>query len=186
MSARATVLVNYAGYQIGWLAVLLGAGAGYDVQGTALAVALTAGHLWLADDRRTEVWLLLAALVTGGLVESWQIASGTYRLLAGVPAAGLPPWWLLTLWGQFATTFRFSLAQVMTRPVRAAVLGALGGPLAFLAGERLGAVALTVPLLPGLLRLAVAWAAALLWLAWLTRRMAGPLPAGYRPRSGRA
>jgi hypothetical protein len=45
------------------------------------------------------------------------------------------------MWAQFATTFRFSLRTMITRPIPAALFGAAGGPIAFLAGERLGAVA---------------------------------------------
>jgi Protein of unknown function (DUF2878) len=54
--------------------------------------------------------------------------------------------WLLVMWGQFATTFRFSLRGVMRRPLFAGLFGATGGPIAFLAGERLGAVILLPPL----------------------------------------
>lgn len=170
MSARATFLLNYVAYQVGWLAAIAGAATGHGTAGAALACALTAAHVLLARDRRGEAALVMAALLTGVAVESWQIASGTYRLLEGAPAAGVP-FWLLMLWAQFATTFRFSLARVMTHPPRAMLFGAIGGPLAFLAGERLGAVALQVPLGPGLARLVVAWALALAVLAWLTQRM---------------
>jgi len=121
------------------------------------------------------------ALATGAVVESWQIAAGTYRLLDGVPAVGLPPAWLLVLWAQFATTFRFSLARVMTRPWAAALFGAAGGPLAFLAGERLGAVTLSLPMVPVLLRLVAGWAIALVWLSWLTRSAGAGPATGYRP-----
>ena len=64
------------------------------------------------------------------------------------------------------------------------LFGAVGGPIAFLAGERLGAVVLQVPLLPGLLRLVVAWALALAALAWFVPRRSG-CPGAYRAvRSG--
>ena len=171
MSTRSTFLLNYGAYQIGWLAAIGGAATGHGTAGAVFACVLTALHLVLARDRRGEAALVAAALLTGLTVEWWQIASGTYRLLEGVPATGVPLW-LLMLWAQFATTFRFSLARVMTHPARAMLFGAIGGPLAFLAGERLGAVALQVPLGPGLVRLVVAWALALAGLAWLTRRLA--------------
>lgn len=61
----------------------------------------------------------------------------------------------MAMWAQFATTFRFSLRSVMTKPIRAALFGAAGGPVAFLVGDRLGAVILLPPLVPGLLRLSI-------------------------------
>lgn len=185
MSARAAFLLNYLAYQTGWCAAIIGAAYGLGTPGAAVALALTAGHLWLAHDRAGELVLVCAALATGWLVESWQIGSGTYRILAGEPAAGAaPPLWLLALWAQFATTFRFSLASVMGRPLRAMLFGAIGGPLAFLAGERLGAVVLQAPVLSGLARLVVAWALALLWLSWLTRRARRAGAGAYRPGAG--
>lgn len=184
MSPRATYLLNYGAYQLGWLAAILGAAAGYGTAGAGVGFALTAGHVLLARDRRGELTLVVAALVCGMAVESWQIASGTYRVLADASPGGLPPLWLLALWAQFATTFRFSLRRIMTDPRAALVFGALGGPIAFLAGERLGAVVLAVPLGPGLARLVVAWALALAALASGARRLAAPAD-GYRPIGGR-
>lgn len=185
MNARATYLLNYVAYQLGWLAALLGAAAGHGTAGAVVAFALTVAHVLLARDRRGELVLVLAALAAGVAVESWQIASGTYRVLAGAPLGVLPPLWLLALWAQFVTTFRFSLRRIMTDPRAALVFGALGGPIAFLAGERLGAVVLQVPLGPGLARLVVAWAVALAALAWGARRLAAPAE-GYRPIAGRS
>lgn len=180
MSARATFVLNYVAYQAGWLGALVGAATGHGTAGAVLAACLTAGHVGLARDRRGEAVLVVAALGAGLAVESWQLAAGTYRLLAGTPAVTVPLW-LLMLWAQFATTFRFSLARLMTRPGAAILFGAIGGPLAFLAGQRIGAVALQEPLTPALVRLMVAWALALGGLAWLTRRLGGG-PGRYRRR----
>ena len=179
MSARATFLLNYVAYQLGWLAAIVGAASGHGVAGASLTFALTGGHVLLARDRRGELTLVVAALAAGVAVESWQIAAGTYRVLADTPAGFLPPFWLLALWAQFATTFRFSLRRVMTRPWPAMLFGAVGGPIAFIAGERLGAVVLEVPLGPGLVRLVVAWAASLAVLAWVAAHLAAPAH-GYR------
>lgn len=185
MNPRAAYVLNYAAYQFGWLAAILGAAAGFGTAGAGIGFVLTAGHVLLARDRRGELLLVVAALVCGVAVESWQIASGTYRVLADGSPGGLPPPWLLALWAQFATTFRFSLRRIMTDPRAALVFGAVGGPVAFLAGERLGAVVLQVPLGPGLARLVVAWAAALAALAWAARRLAAPAE-GYRSMTGRS
>jgi len=184
VSPGTTWRLNYGAYQLGWLAAILGAASGHGTAGALLAGTLTAGHVLLARDRRGELRLVVAALAAGTLVESWQLAAGTYRVLADATSTGLPPPWLLALWAQFATTFRFSLRRVMTRPWAAMLFGAVGGPVAFLAGERVGAVALAVPLGPALARLVVAWALALAWLAWLARRLAAGDPLYRTWRAG--
>lgn len=106
----------------------------------------------------------------GGLVEAVQIAAGTYQFTSGTVTGGLPPPWLLIMWAQMATTFDFSLRPIVSRPMAAMAFGALGGPLAFVAGERLGAVTLQRPLTPGLLLLAISWALAMTVFALVERR----------------
>ena len=76
------------------------------------------------------------------------------------------------MWAQFATTFRFSLRSVVTRPVLAVLFGAAGGPIAFLAGERLGAVTLLPPLGQSLFRLSISWAIALVVFSAVVLRVA--------------
>jgi hypothetical protein len=63
--------------------------------------------------------------------------------------------------------------------MRAALLGAAGGPIAFLAGERLGAVTLMPPLTHGLVRLSISWAIALVVFSAVVRRAT---PAETAPR----
>jgi len=173
-------LVNYALYQIGWLACVSGGASHRPWTGFAIAIVLVGVHLALSMERPFEIRLVVLATAVGAVVEIIQIAAGTYRFTSGTVVAALPPPWLLAMWAQFATTFRSSLRPVITRPTRAALLGATGGPLAFLAGERLGAVTLLPPLTHGLLRLSISWAVALALLSAVVRRVA---PERNEPRS---
>lgn len=162
--------LNYVLYQAGWFACILGAAWQYEGAGVAVAVVLTATHVWLSRERGIELSLLAAATGVGFVAESVQIASGTYDAVSSVLPEGMPAAWLLALWAQFATTFRYSLSGIMTRPARAAAFGAVGGPLAFFAADRLGALALLPPVGPGLIRISLTWTIALLLFSGLTRR----------------
>jgi hypothetical protein len=167
---RHSTLLNYVLYQAGWFACILGAAWHRPLTGFGIAVLLTAVHVWRAEDRALESRLILLALTLGIAVEGAQAWSGTYaQFTSGSVTAWMSPPWLLAMWAQFATTFRFSMHGVMTHPWRATAFGVIGGPIAFLAGERLGAVTLAQPLLPALLRLAVAWGLALYVCARVTR-----------------
>ncbi|MEO7134484.1 MAG: DUF2878 domain-containing protein [Vicinamibacterales bacterium] len=176
---RHTHLVNYALYQVGWFACLLGAASHRPWTGFLVAMSLVGVHLALSVERSIEIRLVVLATVVGALVEAIQIATGTYRVTSGTVVDVLPPPWLLAMWAQFATTFRFSLRNVIMRPLPAVVFGAAGGPLAFVAGERLGAVTLLPPLTYGLFRLSISWAIALVVFSAVVRRIRGPQPA-YR------
>ncbi|MEO6236937.1 MAG: DUF2878 domain-containing protein [Vicinamibacterales bacterium] len=179
---RHTPLINYALYQAGWFACVLGGASHRPWTGFMIATILIVAHLTLSRDRSREVRLLVLTTAVGAVVEMVQIAAGTYGFTSGTVNDAFPPPWLLAMWAQFATTFRFSLRRVLTRPVSAALFGAAGGPLAFLAGERLGAVTLLPPLTHGLLRLSLGWAIALVVFSAVVRRVS-PQPEAPRYRA---
>lgn len=175
---RHTRLINYAIYQIGWFACVLGAASQRPWTGLVTAMILIGVHLVLSEERSIEVRLVVLATTVGAVVEMIQIAASTYRFTSGTVIDALPPPWLLALWAQCATTFRFSLRSVITRPVPAMLFGAVGGPIAFLAGERLGAVTLLPPFGNGLLRLSISWAIALAVFSVVVRRVS-PEPGAH-------
>lgn len=174
---RYSSLLNYFLYQAGWFACVLGAAARWPWSGFLVAATLLAVHLVLSAERRRELYRIALAVTMGVLVEGLHLTAGTYRFTSGTIVALLPPPWLLVMWAQMATTFDFSMRPVITRPAAAALFGAVGGPLAFLAGERLGAITLHRPLAPGLALLAISWAIAMTALAfgeqWAARRNSG-------------
>ena len=176
-------MINYALYQIGWFACVLGGASHRPWTGCLIALTLVGVHLKRSLERSREVRLIALATAFGVIVEMFQIAVSTYRSTSGTVIDALPPAWLLMMWAQFATTFRHSLRPVIMRPARAALLGAAGGPLAFLAGERLGAVTLLPPLTHGLVRLSISWAVALALFSVVLRRVA-PEPDAPRSRTG--
>lgn len=184
LSAGTTRLINAALYQAGWFACVLGAAGGHGAAGAAVAAGLVGVHLVLSRDRRRDIAVMAAALGLGIATEAGQIASGTYASLGVTPPTGLPPAWLLLLWVQFGTTFRYGLHPITTRTWRAMLFGAVGGPMAFLAGEALGAVVLRRPLAGSLARLAAGWALAMTLVA-LARRGEALMAAPRYRRPGR-
>ena len=79
------------------------------------------------------------------------------------------PGWLVVLWLMFAGTLFRSLAFLQDRLLLAAALGALSGPLSYIAGMRLGAAETTHPDSIVALAMAPAWAVLLPLLARLAR-----------------
>ncbi|MEO5894106.1 MAG: DUF2878 domain-containing protein [Vicinamibacterales bacterium] len=168
---RQTQWINYALYQIGWFACVLGGASQRPWTGFLIAGFLIAIHLFLSVQRSLEGRLVILAIVVGVIVETLHVRAGVYRLTSGMVVDALPPPWLIAMWAQFATTLRFSLRTVIARPLPAALFGAVGGPLAFVAGERLGAVTLLPPLMNGLLHISISWAIALLVFFAVVRRV---------------
>jgi hypothetical protein len=152
-------LWNFIQFQTGWFAVVLGAAFGHPWLG-ALAVMALLGINLLVDSRPLQeaTFLLLVGLL-GWLWESLLHGVGLVEYQPGAgpfPFQWMAPLWMAALWMNFASTLNFSLAWLHGRPLLAALCGAVGGPLAFFAGEKLGAITLSGGLVT-LGVLAVAW-----------------------------
>ncbi|KAF1008909.1 MAG: hypothetical protein GAK28_00541 [Luteibacter sp.] len=149
--------VNLVGYQVLWFALVIGAARGAPewplLAGALFVIVQVAFSGHIAGECRLLGMAVLFALVVDGvpaILGWWRYASPSPSL----PPGGAPAW-ILMLWLCFATTLRRSLSFIRFRPVWAAVLGAIGAPLAYL-GAAHGWMAVMLPQPP---HLAVAWLA---------------------------
>ena len=151
--STAAKLINFVLFQVVWFAAVDGAAEGSLLVGPACAIAFAIVHLLLVDERRRFAEFLFLAGVTllGALLDSGLFAIGAtsyptsgHEVIGSWPPeiSWLPPAWILSLWLAFACLPRFSLSWMRGRYVLAAGFGAIGGPLSYLAGVRLGGVAL--------------------------------------------
>jgi hypothetical protein len=160
------VLVNIVLFQLGWFACVLGAANGYAREGALAAALIVALHVARAPRPKREAALALAAALLGLVFESALVWAGWVRVEDGI-------YWLVALWALFATTLNESLRMLQTRPWIAALSGAVGGPLAYCAGARAGALDFVQPAAM-LAALAVGWAVATPALLSLARRLNVP------------
>lgn len=146
-------LVNLLIYNLVWLICILGG------NGLAwLGLLLVGGHFLLSPYRRQDALLATTVLGAGLLVDGVLNGIGFFSL----GSSQFPiPLWLATIWLALATLPNHSLEWMKRRPLLSVLFGALGGPLAYWGGARLGAATFNWPLLDSLVVLAVVWA--LLW-----------------------
>ena len=71
---RRAYLVNYALYQIGWFACVLGGASHRPWTGCLIALTLVGVHLTRSLERSIEVRLMALATAVGAIVEMGQIA----------------------------------------------------------------------------------------------------------------
>jgi hypothetical protein len=163
-----TLLVNFALYQIGWFAIVLGAANDRSWLAMGVALALVAVHLTLVRGLLRHVGLILASGAIGFTLDSLQLWWGVFRFPSGMVCMWLAPPWDVVLWMQFATILPISLRWLSRRYLLSSVLGLAGGPLAFYAGQQLGAVSFLSPRLLHFAALGVVWMLALPLLVWLS------------------
>jgi hypothetical protein len=165
------MVVNLIAYQCAWLACVLGAAHQQLALGLAVAMAALLLHLWTASAPRLELALMGVAVVVGALFESGLVAGGWVRVNEA-QLVGSTPLLMVVLWAVFATTLNVALRPLRGRHVLIALLAAVGAPLAYLGGSRLGA--LEIPdTVPALLVISAGWAVMLPLLMRTAQRLDG-------------
>ena len=139
-------------------------------------------HLNIVPQPGREALLLLAAVVIGTVADSLLMATDWLSYREGIVIPGLAPVWLIAMWVGFATTLNGCMRWLRDRPWLAAAFGFVGGPIAYLAGARLGAVTFE-NLMAGVIALGLVWAAVMPLLYALARRFDGTLTGGANPRT---
>lgn len=160
---------NLVGYQLVWFAIVIAAARGQPWWGIAVALAFVALQLRFSATRAADFRTLVATFVCGFLLDGALATTGWLQYAS--PEVSVPaPIWILALWLAFAMTLNHSMVFLRGRPWLAGVLGAVGGPLAYLGAARgFDAVVFVAPAWRAITLLAVGWAAALAVLAILTQ-----------------
>lgn len=178
---------NLIGYQVVWFGAVIGAGRGSPWPGVVLAAIFVTGQAWVSRSPRADLRLVAVAFCCGLALDGLLAASGWAQYATpspALPVAGAPIW-ILALWAAFAMTFNHSLTYLRDRPALGALLGLIGGPMAYWgAGHAWGAMAFDPPVWRSLLWLALGWSLAMLLLCRLASRWERELRRPVGPATG--
>ncbi len=152
------MMVNFVAFQIGWFAAVLGAGHGMPWLGVVVVPLVLLLNLALSRDRMQELVVALAAAAMGFVFDSALTFSDIFVPVPYVFPRPFSPLWMVMLWVNQAATLNGCMAWLRGRYLLGTIFGAIGGPLAYLGGAKLGAAAL--PSNHDLVVLGLAWAIA--------------------------
>jgi len=163
---------TFAAYEVAWFACVLGAAHGMPWLGPWVTAFFALVHLAWVPDRLREACLMAMCAAFGFGIDSLNGYLGAVVYHPG----GFVPWfappWLIAIWVAFALTLHGCMEWLQSRMALTALLGAIGGPLVYLGGARLGAVGLGPDFTWDMVIVAAAWAIAapvLVVFARLTR-----------------
>ena len=151
------LLINFAVFQIGWLSSVVGAAQQMPWLGPVAAVVALLIHFKAARRPIEEFMLVLSCAMIGAAFDSFLLASGWVAYSSGLFSSVLAPYWIITMWMLFATTLNVSMRWLRGRPGLAALFGLLGGPIAYLTGQKLGGIELSNPV-AAIIALGIGWA----------------------------
>jgi len=164
------LLVNFIGFQVGWFACVLGAANDKEFLGMIIALGVIIYHVINQGDSRKELKLVLVAVAIGLFWETWVLNLDILRYPSHPDALFWAPTWLIMMWALFATTINLSMGWLKGRWVLSVFMGAVFGPLAFIGGEKLGAVVFLDSTL-SIITLSVGWGLLMPLLLWTAERI---------------
>ena len=169
---------NLVAFQVGWFSCVLGAANDFPLLGPIVVLLVVAAHLLMAARPGPETLLIVVAGSLGVVFDSALVRSEWLTYANGTIMAGFAPYWIVAMWLSFATTLNVALRWLRGRALIALMFGAIGGPLSYLAGARLGALEF-VDQGAALTALGVGWALVIPLLIALSRYLDGIEGAKY-------
>lgn len=146
--------------QLGWWACVLGAAQGLFFLGPAVVGGLLVIQTWgLSAGARRRAWRAILLLGAAGTVIDSAMSSLGLLSFRGSFTAWLAPLWITALWCQLATVLP-AFVRLRAWPFAAGLLGAVGGPVAYAGGVRMGAASFHSEAWISLLVIAVVWSVA--------------------------
>jgi hypothetical protein len=162
--------VNFVAYQVAWFACVLGGANAMPWLGVAVTAAAVAIHLALTPAPGRDALLILTVATIGALWDGLLAGLGLLEYSSGMMLPWLAPVWIIAMWAGFATLLPVALRWLLERRRLAALFGAVGGPLAYYAGMRLGAVNFPDPV-AALAALAGGWSILMPLGCWITLKL---------------
>jgi hypothetical protein len=147
-------IINFILFQSVWFVLILSA-AHLSYYGMTLGILLIILQLLLAGNTPND-WLIGLLALAAGFIHDSLLNYFNFISYNLVFIDKFSPIWIVGLWVSFALTINHSLSWLKNKVVLQVFFGGIGGPLAYLAGQKLGAIELTSDNTPYIL--IVSWA----------------------------
>ena len=166
------IILNVATAQIGWFGSVIGGAQQMPWIGPLVALVALTIHFYFARRPAQELLLIISCAAIGAAFDSMLVAAGWVQYYSGQFSAVMAPYWIISMWILFATTLNVSMRWLRGRWRLAAIFGLVGGPLAYLGGQKLGGIEL-VNEVAALAALGIGWAVMMPVLLWLAENFDG-------------
>lgn len=152
------MLFNIIGFNISWFGLVL-LGNSF----IPLALLFIGLQLYYANHTLVELKLVVSIIIIGSLIDSILMLLGVYIFNEQL----IIPFWLITLWGCFASTISHSLQFLSHSKLLQFIVGCIFPPLSYIAGFSLSAVKFGYNVMTTYLVLAILWGGLMLLFFFL-------------------
>lgn len=157
LALRGGHVTNVLSLAIAWFACVAGAANRTASYGIAVAAMLLVLNVLVDEDPVRDLRVIVEAGALGFVIDTTLALFGVFVFHPGTIDPRCPIW-LVALWMMLGSTLTVSLAWLAERVAIAALIGAVAGPLSYLAAARVGAIMIPGPIAPRVVIIAIVWA----------------------------
>ena len=164
-------IINIIGFQIGWWFCALGAQNSLDYIGPIYMLAFVITHMVFFSKKYSEFILIIIGIFLGLIVDSSLKYFNIINYLSTDIQATLAPLWIVAMWGGFCATLNHSLSWLKNRLLASFILGAVFGPLSYIAGLKMNIIFFIISPINAVIVLAIVWGISIPFLFWLNDKL---------------
>ncbi|MCW8857636.1 MAG: DUF2878 domain-containing protein [Kangiella sp.] len=135
-------VLNFVLLQTVWFALVIGVVYQHIWLGFAIFIAFSIWQLQPINRKSNDVTIMITLAALGLVLDSLWLQLGLISYEMQWPYSFIAPVWIVMLWMAFGLTINHSLSWIFDHKVIGILMGAIGGPVSYLAAEKFGAVTL--------------------------------------------
>lgn len=139
-------VLNFVLLQTLWFALVVGVAYQHIWLGVGFFILFAAWQLHPVNRKQSDLKLALSLAALGSLLDSLWLQLDLISYQMHWPYSSVAPIWIVMLWFAFGLTINHSLAWIYDYKIAGVLMGAIGGPISYLAAQEFGAVTLNQPL----------------------------------------
>ena len=141
MNNKLINIFNVISFYVVWWGCVIGVNLEHNYLGLLLTCLFVIFHLNIISNLNKEWKLLVACFALGSIVESIHLHSGILVYKGYILNNEIfPPSWIICMWIGFGGTLNYSMGWMKSSWILQFVMGAVFGPISYVAGVKLGVI----------------------------------------------
>ncbi len=165
-------IFNIVGFQSCWWSCVLGVKNDFIYLGPILMTIFLVVHFYSFSSNNSEIRLVIIFGVIGTIIDTSMAYAGILKYNGTYTSTTLiAPLWITAMWCGFSATVNHSLFWLRNRYFASTLLGAVAGPLSYLAGVKFEAIQFNISSIVALIIVSLFYALAVPMIYLVNERL---------------
>jgi len=150
-------IYDLIGFKICWVLCAFCSTWDQPYLGPIVTLIFVLVHLYFVKFKLRDIKVILIAIMCGFVIDSLFFYTGLITYQGGILTEfSLSPLWILSMWAGFSLSMMYTLETIKEKYLISSLLGFIGGPLSYSAGQGIGSI--SVHTTSSYIFLGIAWA----------------------------